>query len=53
MPADKLQPRLENRFSPFTTDFACATLYLKDVTPIQGLLCVYFLALLVQTLLER
>ena len=51
--AYKRQPLIEKRFSQFKTDFAVAPVYLKDVSRIQGLLCVYFLALLVQTLLER
>lgn len=51
--AYKRQPLLEKRFSQFKTDFAVAPVYLKDVARIQGLLAAYFLALLVQTLLER
>jgi len=51
--AYKRQPLIEKRFSQFKTDFAVAPVYLKDVGRIQGLLGVYFLALLVQTLLER
>jgi transposase len=51
--AYKRQPLIEKRFSQFKTDFAVAPVYLKEVSRIQGLLCVYFLALLVQTLLER
>ena len=34
-------------------DFAVAPVYLKKVSRIQGLLCVYFFALLVQALLGR
>lgn len=51
--AYKRQPLIEKRFSQFKTDFAVAPVYLKDISRIQGLLGVYFLALLVQTLLER
>jgi transposase len=51
--AYKRQPLIEKRFSQFKTDFAVAPVYLKSVTRIQGLLAVYFLVLLVQTLLER
>ena len=51
--AYKRQPIIEKRFSQFKTDFQVAPVYLKDVARIQGLLCVYFLTLLVQTLIER
>ena len=51
--AYKRQPLIEKRFSQFKTDFAVAPIYLKEISRIQGLLGVYFLALLVQTLLER
>lgn len=51
--AYKRQPLIEKRFSQFKTDFSVAPVYLKEVSRIQGLLGVYFLALLVQTLLER
>jgi transposase len=51
--AYKRQPLIEKRFSQLKTDFAVAPVYLKEVSRIQGLLGVYFLALLVQTLLER
>jgi transposase len=51
--AYKRQPLIEKRFSQFKTDFAVAPVYLKNVSRIQGLLAVYFLVLLVQTLLER
>jgi transposase len=51
--AYKRQPLIEKRFSQFKTDFEVAPVYLKEVTRIQGLLCVYFFALMVQTLLER
>jgi transposase len=51
--AYKRQPLIEKRFSQFKTDFAVAPVYLQNVARIQGLLAVYFLVLLVQTLLER
>jgi transposase len=51
--AYKRQPFIEKRFSQFKSDFHVAPMYLKEVSRIQGLLGVYFLALLVQTLLER
>jgi transposase len=47
------QPQIEKRFNQFKNDFEVAPVYLKEVSRIQGLLTVYFLALLVQTLLER
>jgi len=51
--AYKRQPIIEKRFSQLKTEFAVTPVYLKEVSRIQGLLAVYFLALLVQTLLER
>jgi len=51
--AYKRQPIIEKRFSQLKTDFAVAPIYLKSVTRIQRLLAVYFLTLIVQTLLER
>jgi transposase len=51
--AYKRQPLIEKRFSQLKTDFAVAPVYLKNVTRIQGLLAIYFLVLLTQTLLER
>jgi transposase len=51
--AYKRQPLIEKRFSQFKTDFEVAPVYLKEVSRIQSLLCVYFFVLLVQTLLER
>ncbi len=51
--AYKRQPLIEKRFSQFKTDFEVAPVYLKEVSHIQSLLCVYFFVLLVQTLLER
>jgi len=51
--AYKRQPVIEKRFSQLKTDFAVAPVYLKCAARVQGLLAVYFLALLVQALLER
>lgn len=51
--AYKRQPLIEKRFSQFKTDFEVAPVYLKEVSRIQGLLAVYFFALMAQTLLER
>ncbi len=51
--AYKKQPLLEKRFSQLKTDFAVAPVFLKEVSRIQALLCVYFFALLVEALLER
>lgn len=51
--AYKRQPIIEKRFSQFKTDFSVAPVYLKSVPRIQALLAVYFLVLIVQTLLER
>jgi len=51
--AYKRQPYIEKRFAQLKTDYEVAPVYLKEVRRIQGLLCVYFLAQLVQALLER
>jgi transposase len=51
--AYKRQPLIEKRFSQFKTAFEVSPVYLKEVSRIQALLCVYFFSLLVQTLLER
>jgi len=51
--AYKRQPLIEKRFSQFKTDFQVAPMYLKEVSRIQAILCVYFFVLMVQTLLER
>ena len=51
--AYKEQPMIEKRFSQLKTDFVVAPVFLKEVSRIQALLCVYFLALLVESLLER
>ena len=49
----KQQPMIEKRFSQLKTDFVVAPVYLKEVSRIQALLCVYFFSLLVESLLER
>ena len=49
----KRQPVIEKRFSQLKSDFHVAPVYLKEVSRIQALLCVYFLVLLVEALLER
>ena len=51
--AYKGQPVIERRFAQLKTEFAVAPVYLKEVTRIQALLCLYFLVLLVQALLEQ
>jgi transposase len=49
----KDQAIIEKRFEQLKTDFVVAPVYLKDVTRIQALLCIYFFVLLVEALLER
>jgi transposase len=51
--ASKQQPRIETRFAQLKTDFVVAPVYLKATSRVQALLCVYFVALLVESLLER
>lgn len=51
--AYKRQPLIEKRFSQFKSDFQVAPVYLKEISRIESLLCIYFMALLVQTLIER
>jgi transposase len=51
--AYKRQPLIEKRFSQFKSEFHVAPVYLKEISRIEGLLCVYFLVLLIQTLIER
>jgi len=51
--AYKLQPAIERRFEQLKTDFVVAPVYLKEASRIQALLCVYFVVLLVEALLER
>jgi transposase len=49
----KHQPAIERRFEQMKTDFVVAPVYLKETSRIQALLCVYFVVLLVESLLER
>jgi transposase len=49
----KEQPMIEKRFSQLKTDFVVAPVFLKEVSRIQALLCMYFFTLLVESLLER
>jgi transposase len=51
--AYKQQPAIERRFEHLKTDFVVAPVYLKEVSRIQALLCVYFFVLLVEALLDR
>lgn len=51
--AYKRQPIIEKRFSQLKTDFSVAPFFLKSVSRIQALLCVYFFSLMLQSLLER
>jgi transposase len=51
--AYKQQPAIERRFEHLKTDFVVAPMYLKEVSRIQALLCVYFFVLLVEALMER
>jgi transposase len=51
--AYKGQPGIEKRFENLKTEFEVAPVFLKEVSRIQALLCLYFLMLLVHALLER
>ena len=51
--AYKRQPTIEKRFSQLKSDFTVAPVFLKTPARVLGLFTVYFLALLVQALLER
>lgn len=51
--AYKKQPTIEKRFSQLKTDFLVAPVHLQSASRIVSFLCVYFLALLVEALLER
>ena len=51
--AYKKQPAIEKRFSQMKTEFAVAPVHLQSASRIEAFLCVYFLALLVEALLER
>lgn len=49
----KYQPKLEKRHQQLKSVYDIAPIYLKSVTRIEGFLFVYFIALLVQALIER
>jgi len=49
----KFQPRLERRHEELKTVYRVAPIFLKSVTRIEGLLFVYFLAMLTEGLMER
>ena len=51
--AYKRQPQIERRFEQLKTDYDVAPVFLKDVARIEAFLCVYFLGLLTEALLER
>jgi len=51
--AYKGQPRIEKRFSQMKSDFVVAPVFIKNVARVEALLCLYFLAMLVQSLTER
>ena len=51
--AYKKQPAIEKRFSQMKTDFSVAPVHLQSASRIEAFLCVYFLALLVEALVER
>jgi transposase len=51
--AYKQQPAIERRFEHPKTEVVVAPMFLKEVSRIQALLCVYFFVLLVEALLER
>lgn len=51
--AYKRQPPIERRFEQLKTDYRVAPVFLKDVARIEGFLCVYFFALLAESLIER
>jgi len=49
----KFQPRLEKRHEQLKAVYGVTPVFLKKVTRIEGLLFVYFLAMLIQALIER
>lgn len=49
----KYQPYIEKRFSALKSELSVAPLYLKKTTRVAGMLHVYFLALVVASLIER
>ena len=51
--AHRRQPAIEKRFEQLKTVFELAPIFLKNEARIEALFCLYFLALLVQALVER
>jgi len=51
--AYKRQPKIEKRFSQLKSDYHIAPVFLKSPPRVLGLFTIYFLALLVQSLIER
>jgi len=51
--AYKRQASIEKRFSQLKTDYQLAPVFLKSSHRVEAMLCVYFLALLIQALVER
>ncbi|MCA9118698.1 MAG: hypothetical protein H6822_04475 [Planctomycetaceae bacterium] len=51
--ADGVFPLIEKRSSQFKSDFHVTPVYLKEISRIESLLGVYFMALLILTLVER
>jgi len=49
----KYQPKLEKRHEQFKTVYGIAPVLLKNITRVEALLFVYFIALLVQSVIER
>ncbi|MBC2700538.1 MAG: hypothetical protein HF976_03845 [ANME-2 cluster archaeon] len=49
----KYQPKLEKRHEQFKTVYGVAPVLLKNITRVEALLFVFFIALLVQSLIER
>jgi transposase len=51
--AYKRQPVIEKRFAQVKTDYRVGPVFLKSVHRIQAILCLYFFAMVVQSLIER
>ena len=51
--AHRRQPAIEKRFEQLKTVFELAPIFLKNDARVEALFCLYFLALLVQALVER
>jgi transposase len=49
----KYQPKLEKRHEQFKTVYGIAPVLLKNITRVEALLFVFFIALLVQSVIER